>query len=479
MASPITPSTGLGSGLAIGDIVSALVNADKLAKQTQIDTQTKLVTTKLSGIGTLQSALSSLQALLKPPAGTTSKLQFAGYAATSSDSTKVAVTSDNSAVPGTYVVKINKVATSSSVATATVPGGTAGTIPSGTFTITQNGVSKTYNVPAGTTLGSLAKQINADSKTTNISANIITDDHGSRLVLGSTITGAGSEITTTSDIPGFSIGPTDQLDPTSATSAGYIGSPPSDASLTINGFAVTSKSNSIDKTVGGLSMTLMPGSDNSTTTVTVSTDKDGLKASLQAFIDAYNSVVKAVSAVTKATISDTPDPKTGASVTPAALTGDAMPRSILAALRNELVTTGASGKLSVLSQLGINTSQTDGTLSLDDTKFSAALDKGLAGEVQQLFTGTGDGSNGLLARMNAAVTPYTQTGGIFDTRKSSLSKQQTQLLDQQAALNLHIDKLTETLTAKYNAMDLLVGQLKASASNITSFFDSLNAQSKS
>jgi len=229
MASPITPSTGLGSGLAIGDIVTALVNADKTAKQTQITTQTKLVTTKLSGIGTLQSALSSLQALLKPPTGTTSKLQFAGYAATSSDPAKVAVTSDNEAVPGTYVVKINKVATSSNVATASIAGGVDGTVPAGDFTITQNGVSKTYNIPAGTTLGSLVKQINADAKTTNISANIITDDHGSRLILGSTTTGAGSEITTTSSIPGFSIGKTDQLDPASATSAGYIGSPPSDS----------------------------------------------------------------------------------------------------------------------------------------------------------------------------------------------------------------------------------------------------------
>jgi flagellar hook-associated protein 2 len=36
--------------------------------------------------------------------------------------------------------------------------------------------------------------------------------------------------------------------------------------------------------------------------------------------------------------------------------------------------------------------------------------------------------------------------------------------------------MTATLTAKYNAMDLLVGQMKATASSITSFFTSLNAQ---
>jgi len=476
MASPITPSTGLGSGLAIGDIVTALVNSDKLAKQTQITTQTKLVTTKLSGIGTLKSAMSAFQTLLKPTDGSTSKLTFAGYAATSSDATKVAVTSDNTAVPGTHTVKVNKLATSSSVATAAFSGGSTSAIPSGNLTITQNGISKSYAIPTGATLASVVKQINADTKTTNISANLITDSNGTRMVLGSTVTGEGSDITTTSDISGFTINGSSAVDTTSASSAGYIGSKAISADVTVDGFNFISKSNTIDKNLGGVSLALQPGSEGSTTTITVATNTDGLKSSLQAFIDSYNSVVKAISTVTKATISDTPDATTGATVTPAALTGDAMPRSILSAMRNELVTTGASGNLTVLSQLGITTSQTDGTLSLDATKFQAAMDKGLAGDVQQLFSGTGDGSNGLIARMNAAITPYTQTGGIFDTRTTSLNKQQSDLQDQQTALDLRVTNLTATLTAKYNAMDLLVGQLKASATSITSFFDSLNAQ---
>ncbi|NBB12902.1 flagellar filament capping protein FliD [Pseudomonas sp. SLFW] len=479
MASPITPSTGLGSGLAIGDIVTALVNSDKLAKQTQITTQTKLVTTKLSGIGTLQSALSAFQTLLKPPTGTTSKLQFAGYAATSSDATKVSVTSDNSAVPGTHTVVVNKVATSSSVATAAFAGDAkSSAIPTGgSLTVSQNGIGKTYTIADGDTLASVAKQINADTKTTGISANIITDTNGSRLVFGSTATGAGSDITTTSGITGLQIDAGVPVNTTSASSAGYIGAQPIDADVTIDGFNFTSKSNTIDKNLGGVSLTLLPGSDKSTApvTVTVATNTDGLKASLQAFVDSYNSVVKAVSTVTKATVSATPDPTTGATVTPAALTGDSMPRSILSALRNELVTTGAGGDLSVLSQLGITTAQADGTLSLDSTKFDAAMSKGLAGDVQTLFSGTGDGSNGLIARMNNAITPYTQTGGIFATRTTSLNKQQSDLQDQQTALDLRVTTLTATLTAKYNAMDLLVGQLKASATSITSFFDSLNA----
>jgi flagellar hook-associated protein 2 len=475
MASPITPSTGLGSGLAIGDIVTALVNADKLAKQTQITTQSKLVTTKLSGIGTLQSAMSSFQALLKPASGTTSKLDFAGYAATSSDATKVTVTSDNTAVPSTHTVKVNALATSSSVATAAFASSTSA-IPSGNnLTITQNGITNSYTIPAGATLASVVKQINANSTTTHISANLITDANGTRMVLGSSVTGEGSDITTTSDIAGFTIAANTQLDTTSATSAGYLNAKPVSANVTVDGFTFISASNTIDN-LGGVALTLQPGSIGSTSTVTVSTNTDGLKTSLQAFIDSYNAVVGAISTVTKATISDTPDATTGATVTPAALTGDSMPRSILSAMRNELVTTGAAGNLSVLSQLGITTNQTDGKLSLDSTKFDAAMAKGLAGDVQQLFSGTGDGSNGLISRMNAAITPYTQTGGIFDTRKTSLNKQQSDLTDQQTALDLRVETLTATLTAKYNAMDLLVGQLKASATSITSFFDSLNAQ---
>lgn len=472
MASPITPSTGLGSGLAIGSIVDALVNSDKLAKQTQITTQTKLVTTKISGIGTLQSAMTAFQTALTN-LGKTDTPAFAGYAAKASDATKLTVTSDNSAVPGTYSINVTNLATSSSVASASFSGGSTSAIPSGDLTLTQNGIDTKITIPTGATLASVAKQINAQSATSNISANIITDDKGSRLVFSSTVTGKGTDITASSATSSeFNIAAGAKLDPASTTSAGYIDNQAVDASLTVNGLSITSASNTIDKSVGGLSMTLL---GTLSSTVTVSANNDGLKASLQTFVDAYNTVVKAVSSVTKATVSDTPDKTTGATVTAAALTGDAMPRSILSAIRDQLVTTGAPGGLSVLSQLGITTGQSDGTLSLDATKFTAAMNQGLAGDVQQLFSGT-DSTNGLLSRMKAAITPYTQTGGIFDTRTTSLNKQQTDLTAQQSALDLRVTTLTATLTAKYNAMDLLVGQLKASATSITSFFDTLNAQ---
>ena len=54
MASPILPGLGLGSGLDTGAIVKALVDADKAAKQNQINRQTTTNTAQISGVGTLR-----------------------------------------------------------------------------------------------------------------------------------------------------------------------------------------------------------------------------------------------------------------------------------------------------------------------------------------------------------------------------------------------------------------------------------------
>jgi len=466
MASNITPSTGLGSGLAIGEIVTSLVNSDKAAKQNQITKQTGLTTTKLSGIATLNSAMDAFQTALNnlnkkdAPA-------FNGYSATSSATNFVTAKATNTAVAGSYTIEVKTLATSSSVASASFDTAAASAIPSGKLTISQNGTADTeINVPANSTLQSVRDLINAKTGTSGISANIITDATGSRLVYSSTKTGAGSEITVDSDIAGFTIG-TGELDSTSPTSAGRIGKVPVDGEVTVGGLSIKSSTNTFDTAVSGLSFTAVAVG---TSTVTVAGNTDGLKTSLQAFVDAYNTVVKAVASVTKATVD------ADGVTTSAALTGDSLPRDILASIRSVLTTPGPGGKLSTLAQLGIQTDQSGGTLTFDTAKFTTAMNtKGLGSEVQQLFSGTDD-TNGLISRMTKAMDPYIKTGGSLDDRTTLLNTTKANLTKQQEALDRRVETLTATLTAKYNAMDLMVGQMKATLSSITSFFDTLNAQ---
>ena len=468
MASIILPGSGLGSGLDTGSIVKALVDADKAAKQTQIDRQTKITTASLSGVGSLKSVLAAFQTAMKN-LGNTKTPQFSGFAASSSDVKVVTATSNNAAVNGSYVIKVDNLATSAKVASEAFTDASS-SIAEGALTIKLNDKDYVLDVPAGATLQSVRDSINTKFQADGINANIITDSNGSRLVLGSSVTGAGSEISVSGvmTIDGSQAMAGDPNDPNVPLGAGRIGEAATDAKFSVDGLSMTSKTNTIDQAISGLSFNLLAGG-GATSTVTVATNTDGLKASIQKFVDAYNAVVSSIGTLTKPTLD-----ANGNSVA-AALTGDTMPRSILAAIRGPLTEAGSGDKLTVLAQLGISTNQKTGALDFDSIKFTAAMnDKNLGGEVQELFTGT----NGLLARMDKVVVPYTQTGEILDTRTTNLNKNKANLVEQQAALDRRVAILTEVLTKKYNEMDSLVGKLKATASNITSIFEAMTAQQK-
>ncbi|MDP9510837.1 flagellar filament capping protein FliD [Pseudomonas protegens] len=485
MASPILPGTGLGSGLDTGAIVKALVAADKAAKQGQIDRATSTNSASISGIGTLQSLLSSFQSTLGVAGlGSSVNPAFTGFAATSSDSKFVDATAGNDAVAGKYKVEVKNLATSSKVASAAFSGGASSAIPSGTLTITQNGINYPLTIGANATLQSVRDAINADSKmsTSGLSANIVTDSFGSRLVVGSEKSGAGSDISVSGiaglEIDGNQVMPDGSApNPVSATSSGSIGGLAKDASFSVDGMQLTSKSNTVTQAISGLKLNLVAAT-TAPITVTVATNTEGLKTSIQKFVDAYNAVANGISTLTKPSLDDDGKP-----TVPAQLTGDPLPRSILAAIREPLSQVGAGDKLTVLAQLGITTNQKTGALDFDDKKFTAAMtDKKLGGEVQKLFSG--DGTNpGLLDRMTSAIKPFTQgvgsmTEGILTTRTKTLDITKKKLSDQQDALDRRVATLTAVLTKKYNDMDTLVGKLKATASNITSMFEALNAQKK-
>ncbi|UMZ13698.1 flagellar filament capping protein FliD [Pseudomonas sp. MPFS] len=488
MASPILPGTGLGSGLDTGAIVKALVNADKAAKQGQIDRATASNSASISGIGTLQSLLSTFQSTLSVAGlGSAVNPAFTGFAATSSDAKFVDATAGNDAVAGKYTVTVQNLATSSKVASQAFSGGVSSPISKGTLTITQGSSSYSLAVGANATLQSVRDAINADSKmaSSGISANIVTDSFGSRLVVGSDKTGAGTDLSV-SGIPELQIDGTkvmsDEANPVTATSSGAIGSLAKDAKFTVDGMALTSKSNTVTQAISGLKLNLVaPTAPNTSITVEVKTNTEGLKTSIQKFVDAYNAVANGISTLTKPSLDDDGKP-----TVPAQLTGDPLPRSILAAIREPLSQVGGSGgKLTVLAQLGITTNQKTGALDFDDKKFTAAMnDKKLGGEVQKLFTGDDAvPGSGLLDRMTAAIKPFTQgvgkTEGILTTRTKNLDLVKKKLTDQQAALDRRIETLTAVLTKKYNDMDTLVGKLKATGNNITSMFEALNAQKKS
>ncbi|CDM41225.1 flagellar filament capping protein FliD [Ectopseudomonas oleovorans] len=465
-----TTISGLGTGLDIDGMVTAIADAEKAPKQAQIDRLTTKTETSLSAVGTLTSAVETFEASLT--ALESSSSSFEGLGVQSSADGVASATAGAGAVPGSYEVEVISLASSSKVASASLEGGASTTFDSGGTLTIDVGDNASYEVQVapGASLTEIRDAINSQlSATAGISANIITDASGARLVLSSEVTGEGTDLYVkgTGDLAALNINVDEDgnhdLTQQSGTGAGSI-TLASNASYKIDGLELSSSTNTVTA-LSGLSIKLTA---EGTTTLTVAPNTEGLKTSIEAFVSAYNNLITVTNALTRVTTSEDET-----STDAGALVGDALVRSLLGSIRNELVqpSTG-SGELSVLAQLGVTTNK-DGTLSIDDAKLSSALETHYD-EVQAFFVG----DDGLIPRLKSVTEPYTAPGGLLAGRTESLQKTMTQLSEQQQALDRRIDSLTTSLYTKYNNMDILVAQLNASSASLLSTLEALNNSNK-
>ncbi|MDD0996404.1 flagellar filament capping protein FliD [Pseudomonas sp. TNT2022 ID1044] len=453
-----TTVSGIGSNIDTQSIVKSLVDAERAPKQTQINNQTLKATTSLSSIGKIQAALDAFRSALENMKTASS---FSGLSGTSSDEKVATVTTGNGAAAGSFSLTVSQMATASKISTKVFAGGAssvvnAGTVPS-TMTIKQGSDSFDISIPAGATLQQVRDSINSQYANKGLSANILTDANGSRMVLTSTNTGVGSDLTVTGN---------------SGLEAGTsVLATPQNAKYVLDGVAMESKSNTIADAVSGITVKLtgvstIPngGSVVSPTTITVAASTSTLKSAVKGFVDTYNALIKASNAETQVTTN------ADGSVTSGALTGDASLRSLMSAVRTELNAMGGTGQLKSLAQFGVKTDQKTGMLSVDDKLFDAAALTNAA-DINGIFTG----DKGLLARMKSATDSFALSKtGVFAARSATLTDSLNDLKKQQDSLDARMASLQTSLTAKYTAMDSLVAKLRAQSDSIMTTLNALN-----
>jgi flagellar hook-associated protein 2 len=451
--------SGVGSNIDTQAIVKSLVDAEKVPKQTQINTASQKATTTLSSIGKIQAALDAFRGALD---SMTKDSSFTGLTGSSSDEKTATMTASNTASNGSFRLVVDQLAQASKLSSKNFAGGTSTVINSTdkatTLTITQSGKAYDVSVPPGATLQQVRDSINTQFGTSGLSANIQTDSNGSRLILTSTTMGTGSDLTL-SGTSGLDVG---------STVVDY----PKDAQYSIDGVASVSKTNNIEGALSGVNIKLVAVStfktgttgDKNATLITVSTNNAALKSGVKGFLDSYNALMTAMNAETKVT------KNLDGSTTPAALTGDSTMRSLQAAIRNEFNELSGTGQFKSLAQFGISTSSTTGLLTIDDKKWDAAV-KTNGADINSMFTG----KDGMLARMKGATDDFAKaTTGVLATRSTSLSDSLKDLSKQQESLNERMDLLTKSLSDKYNAMDTLVAQLRQQSTSVMTTLNALN-----
>jgi flagellar hook-associated protein 2 len=442
-----TTVSGIGSGVDTQAIVKALVAAEKAPKQAQIDAQSKTATTSLSAIGTIKSALDTFRSAVTKLNTASS---FNGLGASTSDDKVAKITLADGASAGTYALEVTQLATASKIASKVFTGTSALANSSGesqTLTIGQGDSTYSVSIAGDATLQQARDTINTQLQSKGISANIVTDANGARLVFSSGKMGEGTELV---------LGGDSDL----AADVTTI-STPQNAKYTLDGLPLESTSNTITGAVSGLNIELVAAGKAS---LSATSNNDTLKTSVQSFVTSYNALMTAINGQTKVTTGSDDSSASGAT-----LTGDATMRALVNSIRSELSSSVGTGGLRTLSQLGINTVQKTGLLELNDTKWNAAV-KSYGADISGLFTG----KDGLLSRMSNVTEGYAKSGGILASRQASLTTQIKAIEEAQTKLDTRIETLTSTLSKKYNAMDTMVAQLNATSSSIMTTLNALN-----
>lgn len=443
-------SVGIGSGMDIGGIVTALVNAESAGKTAKFDVTEGKLNAQISGIGALKSAMSEFNDKLKT---LTKSETFGSQKVTTSTKDYLSATVDKTAVSGSYQVKVEQLAQSQKVGSAVVTN-TTSPIGEGSLSIkVGSGTAFNIDVSATDSLTDIMNKINKSDDNTDVTATIVNGELGPQLVLGSKKTGEDNLVSVTATDSGAGTGLSDTFTMSELT-------PAKNAIVHIDGVKVVSQSNSLDKAITGVSLTLTAADINKTTTLTVSKDTATTKTAIEGFVESYNSLMKTIKDLT----GYNPDTKKAG-----ILQGDALPRSIQSQLRG-MLSSGfeTSDGTQMLANLGIKTTR-EGLLEIDSTKLTESI-KNDKGTIAELFA-TED--TGLAAKMSSLVDTYIKSGGVIDSRDSSLDEQVSRIADSRVQLNTRMAAYSDRLYKQFNAMDLVVANLNSQSNMLLSRLDSL------
>lgn len=476
-------SLGVGSGLALDDLVTQLIDAERAPKQARLDEQEETLDATISAIGSLKSKVEEFQDAaeeLKNDYNLNAREPQIDHPNTDleeGDTGPFSAEASTSALEGDYQIAVTQLAKGTDfttqdnafTASTDVLTNTATTV---NFSFDTSDDSFDITVTAGMTLQQYVDAINSasdnvktDGTTPLVTATLLdTGTVGPKVIFKSNVTGIGDDLV----IDG---GGNADLVNVASTNLG-LGSTTltSDAAgnalAYIDGIQVTSLTNEFENVIPNVSFTAeeLSQTDSAVTEtggfayskLTIGNDKTGLENKIRDFIDAYNTLSDEISTQTRYGLSDLEED--------GALAGDFMVRGLQSGLAN-LVSGQVSGNtLGSLAQIGV-TFDDEGKLEITavdefgsgsgEDKLSDALDS-YFDEVASLFT---DSSEGIGLRIYDFLYQYTTFGGLLSEREDALDDEKDSLADEREAFELRMLNFEQIQRDKYIALDRTVSSL--------------------
>ena len=332
---------------------------------------------------------------------------------------------------------------------AVVDGGSA------SFTFGGTTYTQAYSSSSANTIVQLAAQVNAASGITvaavsgsgvafTITSDVGSDTQMTKGTIGGTTNGSVALTISTVD--------------TTTGSDGNKIQGAQNATLSVNGLAISSATNQIDAVVPGLKLDLMEVSA-SAVVLSVGRDTTVAKAAITNLVDAYNTfegVIKGLTAPGSATTDE------------GSLKTDATVKAIRSKMRSFLTTNSTTPGTTQDNIMDIGISlQKGGTFSVNQTTLSTALTN-YYDDITKMFSANTDdqttigfANRGIAGDLVNQIATYLAYDGVVKLRETSYSKTTSELASDQKALDTKMTSVEARYTKQFSTMNKIMAEMKS------------------
>lgn len=441
-------SIGAGSGINSSQLVADLVAASTGVKLSQLNERSQLNSTRISAMAATASALSTFAEAVKE---TLNGQGFVGELLSGRTDLANATVLEDARPEGLPAsVEVVQIAAAQREMTD-VFASASDPIGERTLTITNGGGSFDIVIDnINNSLTGLKDAVNASNS--GVTASILTDNAGSRLVFEAQ---EGVENTFTIAHSG----------PSAAMTLSNIGLA-ADSIIRVDGIELTNSSNTVLGAIPGVQLSLLGAEVGTNFTISGDSEPLDVRSLVTEFVTAYNELRSSLNNATAPGLA-------GGSGGP--LAGDRGAREVIRQLSQVTSTQLVdSGDFRTLADIGLRT-ESDGTLSIDDTRLDAALelDSGaiklmlepvIANETNIGLSGALDKISSTLQEENGALAQAQERLGSI---RESIEERREKITDEG-------DRLREQLQTTFAGLERQLSVLRATQSYVEQQFASFD-----
>lgn len=450
-------SLGVGSGLDLENLITNLIQAESAPATSRLNLQEARTQASISAYGSLKGSLSEFQTIISDLKDLT---DFQGRTSTSSDEEIFTAKSDNTAGISTTNINVLNLAQAHKLKTNGEFDSPDATVGTGQLTIEAAGTAFNIEITSGS-LTDIKDAINASNAGEHVSAHIINIDDGSggsvsELVITAKETGLSNAIEiTVADDDGLN---------DDATGLSQLFYKPGDvnnqltqldealdATITVEGFEVSSATDVFVDAIEGVTITALKASEdpvnNPPETLTVEVNKTAVQGRLASFVTIFNSLKGVFNELTN---------YNSASEQAGLLNGDSTARSVESAIERIVYSSNdTEGAFSNIAQLGITTLE-GGMLSLDQDVLDKAIENNFD-DIGKLFAN----DSGIAGQLDSLLDGFLSSTGIIQVRQDGFDQTLDKISEDRINLAQRIAGIEERFRQKFTNLDSMVSQLNS------------------